>query len=103
MSLIDQILDLIDEVEPLPEKSSKSGKTGFSAYRVGKLLNKSLIAAGYVLEKEIPEQMMYNYAKAGLIDGIRHETGEFVRFDENEVIRFISAFIARYAKNHSKA
>jgi len=62
----------------------------FTPYAVAKVVNAALEEAG--VERRIPPQMMYNYARNGLI--VKGEKGR-KEYTRDEVRAFVSAYVTK--------
>jgi hypothetical protein len=79
--------------EQLEMVLAEVGEGTVSAYGIAKILNRVLVANG---EKEVRSQMMYNYAKNGMIVRGEKVAGETLReFTPLEVAEFICRFVLR--------
>lgn len=67
-----------------------------SPYAVAKKLNETF--AQYNIDRQVAPQMMYNYAKNGLIDGQKRSSLKDVKFSDETV----AAFIAKYMLKNYK-
>jgi hypothetical protein len=76
--------------------------TTYTLYEVSTAINTKLEEMG--IEKEIPSQMMYNYAKNGSIDTVTIEVDgkEVKRVEEEVAIEFIKGYLDRAAKGGAK-
>jgi hypothetical protein len=61
-----------------------------TAYQVAKRINEVLEAAE--VDKVIPPQMMYTYAKKGYINGVKGAKG----FTEDEVEAYVAKYVSKY-------
>lgn len=84
---------VIPTAEQLEIVRTEIGEGTVSAYGIAKILNRVLVANG---SKEIRPQMMYNYAKNGLIVRGEKVAGETLReFTSEEVAEFVCRFVLR--------
>jgi hypothetical protein len=86
----DATFETVDIVRSLVEAS---GTTEWSPYAIHVIVNRTLQAVG--IEKKIPPQMMYQYAKKGMLNG----TKDTIRFTSEETVAFVTKYIN---KNTSK-
>jgi len=73
--------------------------SNITAYAIASLINKALDEAGRT-DLRIRPQMMYNYAKNGLI--VKGQTATDARYSQDQADAFVQKFVAnRLAKNAS--
>lgn len=71
---------------------------GFTAYMIATIVNEELAAKGL---EQIRPQMMYNYSKNGLINGVKNQHA--VRgYTTPEVVEFVNRFVAMRAAKGTK-
>lgn len=67
-------------------------ETDYTPYKIAKIVNK--ILADLEIEKILPPQMFYTYAKKGMLNGIK----ESKRIDAEHAIAWTERYIARFAE-----
>lgn len=67
-----------------------------SPYAVAKKLNDLFQAFG--IDRTVPPQMMYNYAKNGLIDGTKRSSLKDVKFSDETVQAFLTKYMLKNYK-----
>lgn len=67
-----------------------------SPYAVAKKLNDLFKAFG--IDRTVPPQMMYNYARNGLIDGTKRQSLKNVKFSDETVQAFLTKYFAKNYK-----
>lgn len=82
---ISRIVELSETIETETDEATD----GTTPYGVAKIVNDVFVAIGSTCR--IASQMMYQYAKAGRINGVKNAK----RFTDEEVETFVAKFVAR--------
>lgn len=84
-----EISKIVAAVEEIEIESVETEADGFTPYQIWKVVNQTFEAIGS--EKRIVSQQMYQYAKAGRINGVKG----CKRYTEAEVESFVAKFVAK--------
>jgi len=85
----DVTFEIVDIVRSLVEASET---TTWSPYAIHVVVNRCFQVMG--IEKKIPPQMIYQYAKKGMLNG----TKDTLRFTTEETVAFVTKYLNKNAK-----
>lgn len=78
-------------VEELVNVAFEDAQT-ITAYKIHSIINAVFVAKG--IDKVIPPQMMYNYARNGLINKVKGQK----QYNKDEVTKFVQKYTDKYSK-----
>ena len=89
-NLITDLQSQIDAGTLVPDETAPEG---YTAYQVAVLLEETY--KSLKINKTVKPQYLYNLAKSGSVDGVKHASMKDVRFTEDVVKKFITKMVRR--------